>query len=575
MSNKNEQMPENEELRTPLQEDAETPGERDAAPESAGGVPEEADAPAQDIPQDVADREAFLEKITQEENAPKPEKPVKIKKDRRKLRYGGMATALTAVAVVVIVLINVVASVLSDRFPLNLDLTSNKMFTLNDTSVKVAKSLASDVKVYIFAEEKLFTQPTTTNDGLNDMLRQFHEALKQYNSLSGGKLTFEFIDLTSDPTKASGFEEYEVTSGTILFVAGNRYQKATINDLYSYDQDSYTGQTTNLASEVEQVLASRLLMVTSENTPGVVFLTGHEEDSNAVSGIQSLLEVNNYTVESLNFTGSEELSEDAVLAVIAAPSKDYSDDEIERLRAWLDNDGKRGRNLFVLINFSASCPNLYEFLRVDYGIEVTDQLVMETSSERVYRGYPYYTYADISSGGNVGDLSGKRVLAPVTRQLITHFDSDTEETQYNLNVMTFPESAQLVPMAEATDENAEAEPKDAEEYPIVGMAQSTAWSIVDNSAKVSTNVLVSGCQQMFYSSMMSLQTVYNEQLLLNEFNGMTGNKVAVSISNKSLERETLEFNMAQAYIFFGIFVVAIPVILLIVCLVVFLRRRRL
>ena len=56
---------------------------------------------------------------------------------------------------------------------------------------------------------------------------------------------------------------------------------------------------------------------------------------------------------------------------------------------------------------------------------------------------------------------------------------------------------------------------------------------------------------------------------------MTHNESSVQISNKPLERTKLEFNTSQAYIFLVVFVIAIPLALLIVCLVVFLRRRRL
>ncbi len=44
----------------------------------------------------------------------------------RKFRYGTLSTVLTLVVVAAVVLVNVVASLLNDRYPLNLDLTSGQ-----------------------------------------------------------------------------------------------------------------------------------------------------------------------------------------------------------------------------------------------------------------------------------------------------------------------------------------------------------------------------------------------------------------------------------------------------------------
>ena len=46
------------------------------------------------------------------------EKPEKVHKDHRKLRYGTIATAMSVVVIAAVVLFNVVVGVLDDRFPL-------------------------------------------------------------------------------------------------------------------------------------------------------------------------------------------------------------------------------------------------------------------------------------------------------------------------------------------------------------------------------------------------------------------------------------------------------------------------
>ena len=55
----------------------------------------------------------------------KEEKPKKEKKAHKKLKHGSMAVAFTAVFIAVLVLINIVATQVFERFPLSFDMTSN------------------------------------------------------------------------------------------------------------------------------------------------------------------------------------------------------------------------------------------------------------------------------------------------------------------------------------------------------------------------------------------------------------------------------------------------------------------
>lgn len=577
---KNENTPEREKL-----QNSEALAENENKETAADPAAEHTDS-AQAAPQEETVETAAAEEVlspdehskgsasVEDETKNSKPKKEKVKKDTRKLRYGGMATALTAVVIVVVVLVNVVANILSDRFPLNLDLTADKLFTLSEESKEVAKGIDKDVEIVAFMEESLLANAST--EGTGAILKQLYEALKLYDSYSGGKVKTTYVDLNSDPSLSTRYREYNVEYYDLLFLCGDRYQKVSAYDMFTTDQYYTTVQ----SSKVEQMLASRLMMVTSDVTPEVLFLTGHEEDSYTVAGLKAILEVNNYSLTDLNITGSEEYSDEAVMAVIAAPTKDYSDEEIEALREWLDNDGKQGRQLMVIVNYEADCPKLYEFLNVEYGLEVTNNMVQETDANRVYMMQASLVYADIGDSDYLPDISGNHALTPISRQILMNAGTNTDSSLFNTALLTFPESAKLVKMADALkepdgEEQEAPESFDADEYPIVGGAMATKWTYDDDNNRIETNVIVLGSNSMVYDNFTSMSTVYNEEFLLGITNGVTGNESSVNISNKPLEQTTLEFTSGQAYIFFGVFVVAVPVIILIVCLVVFLRRRRL
>lgn len=528
--------------------------------------------------------EEFLSEDGAEEEAPeqggdkKAKKAKKSKRDSRRFRYGSMATAVTAVVAVLVVVLNVVVSLLADRFPINIDLTQNKLFSLSDNSVAIAKSIDKDVQVIVFGSEDLYKNPNLDAQyyQLEALYKEIYKALQQYTSYSGGKVTVKYEDLNLNPQLATQYNKYEVTSGDILLLCGDRYQKVSFNDMFEISGDGYT-QAQTVSSKVEVTLASRIKNVMRDTVQVITAFVGHEEDENTVSALKSIYEANGYDFKELNLASSEEIDAGTVAGLIVGPTKDFTADEIERLQKWLDNDGKLDRNLMVFADFQADCKNLYEFLNVEYGLEVTDNLVMETSLTRTFRYSGYYPYADTADTDFTKDLSGSaNVLPPLTRQIVTHKENNSENSLYNVPIITFPESAKLMKIKDATDENASSEDDKsfaADAYPINGMAASVKWTYVDNE-QVKTNVILSGSTQMILAA--SQANVKNENVLMSALGAMTGVVDDINVSTKSLERDTITFSDSTTLIVgLGVFTVGIPVIILIICLVVFLKRRHL
>lgn len=530
----------------------------------------------QDVSDVTEEKVAETEKAEMpEDNTPKAEAHGK-KKHRgvsRKFRYGTLSTVLTLVVVAAVVLVNVVASLLNDRFPLNLDLTSDKLFTLSEESRQVAQSIDADIDVVVFAGEENFSDATTDSTA-GSIMRQFYELMKQYEAQSGGHVKTTYLDVVANPTLASRYSEYEVQSGDILFIGNGKHKKANINDLASYTSSHYS--TTISGSQVEKIVASNLVNISSEYTPVVALLTGHDEASYSLQGIQSVLSANNYEVREIDITGSEELGDDINTLVIAAPSKDYTDDEVKKVREWMNNGGNLGRNLAVFVNYQADCPNLYEYLNVDFGIEVTNNLIIETDINRYFRSNQSWLYGDIADTDYTGNSAGDRkALTMLTRQLLTHRESDTSSTLFNTDLITYSDSAQLVTLQEGQTE--EVTPFEPEETPVVGTAMATRWETGEDGESRTSHVLVSGSQDLVSPALRSyMTTVNNEEFTLDLFGEMTGNQETVNISTQSLDQAILSFSGGQALVIgFGIFTIGLPAVTLIICLVVFLRRRHL
>ncbi len=515
---------------------------------------------------------AKLSKI--EGETPRARKPLNL----RKLRIGATATAVTVAVVVLVLLLNVVMRLLNERFPLVLDVTADKAFTLSEQSRTVAAAVDKDVAITVFAQETQLSNPSFGSD-LDIIARQFYQFSKDYSTLTKGKVKVEYVDLEGDPTKLTAYSDYNISTGSILFRCEALYRTITLDDLYVMDDSNYqyTGEY-SITSKVEQMLAANINAVVSGNSKTVTFLTGHSEYTGVITSLKNLYELNGYLTEQIDYTtAAAKISDSTGVVVIAAPAADYTVDEISRLRKWLLNDGKRNRHLLVLCNPAAvgKCTNLYEFLQEDYGIEVTDKLIAETNENNVPAGMgEYYPLSQIGLTELTVDVSEKTVVMPVTLQLKLHYDADIEKNALtNHAVVSFEETAKLVD-AQMVAENKTPTKADAETYPVVGMAYAYDYDFDSENKPVSNYVLVSG--SCLSANFVTNALYENEDMFVYPMRTMCDLGDTLVISGRTTTNTLLYFSELTGDILgIGVFTVGIPAVVLILGLVVFFKRRHL
>lgn len=550
----------------------------------------------------MADMKKTDLQVPDTEPAVSAEKPAKKKKlrDGRRFRYGTAATVLTVVVVIAAILLNLLVDRLEARYPLTPDLTELQILSLSDESKTIARNLKDDVKITICYDRSYFESPNTGYAEIDNICKQFYSALQEYRSLSGGKVTYEFVNLTEDPIKAAQLSQYNVANGSILFVCGDRSAITTLDNLYTYD-DNYQYYLYGYASEyqfdslVEKVLATNLQKVTNASLMPVTLLTGHGEDEKVIAAVSSLLKANGYDVLTLDITTMDTFDETTTMAILPAPSTDYTDDELKTLRTWTENGGRYDRHLTYIVDYYHFLPNLSEFFKDNYGIEVTPNWVVETSTSRMFSFYTQYVYGNVATT-DFTSIDDTWVKSPITFQLLTHWDEDRSLSRYVQPVVTFPDSAELIDLNTylnyveeqdasdisdsglSHDSEEDSNPLDqqkAESYPIAGMAYSVTKRTVDGKATES-NALVCGSSGYFSLNLTDAATS-NEATFLSVFNGILGNEDAVQISNKSVVPEKVDFgsDATKKIIGLGVFTIGLPVVLLIIALVVFLRRKNL
>ena len=194
----------------------------------------------------------------------KPSKGIKAFLKSRKARHGGMAIALVIIVTAVVVVINIIANLLVERFPnLKLDFTANSAYALQADTVDYMNHLNKDAKVTILMTENQF-------EGRGEYFVQAKNLLEKMVAESNGKLTLDYVDTTTNPGFTNKYKNVDWTSATTIAIveSGEQYQALTLDDCFTYNQEYYSayGYYEFESTTIEQAVVTAVLNVTTEAT---------------------------------------------------------------------------------------------------------------------------------------------------------------------------------------------------------------------------------------------------------------------------------------------------------------------
>ena len=554
-----------------------------------------------------ADVKDVLKQIVEEEKADKSEKPEKPKKVRsegtaKKLKHGTMATVFTCVFLALLVLVNVVTTVLFERYPITIDLTKDKIYSITEQSEEYVKKVDRDVLVTIFADEDTYINYSAYN-------KQAVELLKNYCKLNH-HISYRFVDIDSNPdiikTYSDTISSFDIIFETDSEVDGEtvkRTRKLGMVDLLTFNdqlvsqlsQSGYSidmlreqaGNDMNLlayygsyveSSNAEQAFTSALMTVTDPNPVDVCFLTGRSEVKDLISGgsplsyFRTLLVANGYNVSEIDIT-KEDIPEGTDIAVIGAPTVDYLPEEVQKVSDYMNNGGELGKQLIYIASYSQDkTPNLDEFL-AEYGLEIGKGVICETYGEN-YINYPFVTVASELSDNFSQDILSKDLVisSMYTRPVNTLFDEQnmvttekyvqstgnayTAELEYNENNIQVPTDTLT---------------RGQQCYFAIG---SKAKFADDGSGDTTySNLLCFGSEYLLQSNIMSAEQYGNSEYFFSVLNGITHKTDGVFIKPKTIKGTAFDIDQSKKSVLMWTFIVIIPVAVLIVGLVVWLRRK--
>jgi len=238
--------------------------------------------------------------------------------------------------------------------PKNWDVTQDKSNTLAPETLQALQSLPNPVNAVAFYAS---VSPESAT-----------ELLEKFKSNSNGKFDYQFVNPDTDPVAA---REAGITGdGKIMLVMGDQKEIA------------------NFASETE--LTKALIKLINPETRAVYFLTGHGEatldfSDRSFSTAKQTLESKNYMVNSLNLLADNKIPDDAQAIVIAGPTKQVSDYEVQLLKAYVDAGGSLivMEDPLLLTEFGDAPDPLSDYLANDWGIVLNNDIIIDLNSQQV------------------------------------------------------------------------------------------------------------------------------------------------------------------------------------------------
>lgn len=531
---------------------------------------------ATEIEKDIKADETSTDEVTGKEETSDVEikKQSKIKKilHSRKFSKGWLSIAIIAVFLACVVAVNIIASVLENKFPsLSVDITSSNMYQLQDDTKKLCKNVNKDIDIYLLSDEDTFTSYDSSFG-----VAYFSQALQFFKEIAAlnSHITFKFEDTASNPSFAKKYSNLNLTtsgSSTICVIdAGNdRYKGLSMTDFFETENDSSTGYTKIKSSKVEQAVCTAILGLTKENVAKACFVTSSGVNSSYFSTLKTFLDNQAYSTSTVDLDSNNKVPNDCDILLFVAPTTDISEQALKKVNDYL-NTAKKSNKTFVYIPAPAvidgGTPNMDSFLE-EQGIKIDNKWIYEEDNDYLTPLSPNdnrlstfdYDDSDFTDG----------------------IDSSTKVAMFDTWNITLTKGSSAKVLLKSS-KKADLLPTDAKSTDDIkkGSGKALNGAVINQSEVsdgVNKNVVVIGSYDALCGDLLTKYSQYNNsKYFANLFNLLTENDgETITINSATASDTSLGLEAASDALFPSIlFVGIIPLGVLILGIVIWAVRRK-
>jgi ABC-type uncharacterized transport system involved in gliding motility auxiliary subunit len=305
----------------------------------------------------------------------------------RQTKYGAYAAAY----ILVVLAIVVVANVLANRYNKSLDTTSNKQYSLSDQTKKIIGGLKQNASITYFNQSTRF--------------QQGKDVLDEYASVSP-KIHIEYVDPDKNPqlARAAGIRDF----GTAVVQIGDKKDTAK--------------------SVTEEGLTGAFIRVLKGTTRTVCFVTGSGEhaiddtERDGLSQFKDVLAKDEYQAKAIDLLQKAEVPSDCTTLVIAGPTHDYQQPQVDAIKTYVENGGRAFFMLDPPIQFGRSeiaANDALTSLLASWGVTLDKDMILDLNpvGQLAGLGPQVALVTTYSSQPIVSGMRGSAVGFPLSRSL--------------------------------------------------------------------------------------------------------------------------------------------------------------
>ena len=480
-------------------------------------------------------------------------------------KYTAVAWILALLVLAVAVPLNLIA----ERLNITADMTPNSLYTLTSTTTKLLSEYdAQGVKVDVY-----FLGEMKEMEGDPEMLAMYR-TLIEYDKFN----CFNLIDF--DPDTQPQFKkdidptgEYNLSKYDFVFKRDQFVKRIPASMMYTYgiSEDAKGNEiVTNAEFRAENFFTGAMYSVVTGEEPVVYFLEGHGEHTlDEMTRLKANLANYNYKAQTLNLMNTDAVPEDACMIICARPTTDISEAEFKKLNDYLD----KGGNLSLLMNPN---PAKISYTYLDnimyrFCIGMNYNTIYETDTARHVSGNNQIFMVDLVPAAEDAEVDLTSEL--LANQSIPPYmpASRSFESLYNENYATCVVGDLIRTATTAMADPCGGTLEDPESS--TGKNHSLAMYSMD-SLRNNAKLTVFGSSEFITDDAMKtnyyIQPTY---LYVSAITWMYNSDVDMNIDNKSKTYDELPINSADtAKKYMGLFI-AFPILIALVGVVVWLRRK--
>jgi ABC-type uncharacterized transport system involved in gliding motility auxiliary subunit len=450
----------------------------------------------------------------------------------RQTKYGAYA----ALYILVVLAIVVVANMLPDRFNKSYDTTSNKRYSLSDQTKKIVAGLKQNANITYFNQSTRF--------------QQGKDLLDQYANLSP-KVHVVYVDPDKNPelARAAGVREF----GTAVVQIGDKKETAK--------------------SVTEEGITGAFIRDLKGTTRTVCFVGGSGEhaiddtERDGFSQFKDLVSKDEYQARAIDLLQKAEVPADCTTVVIAGPTHDYLQPQVDAIKSYVENGGRAFLMLDPPVQFGRSqvaTNDALTNLLQSWGVTLDKDIILDLNPMGQLAGLgPQVALVTTYSGQPiVSQMRGSAVGFPLSRSMqIKNADKTSVEKLFDSS------SSSLATYNLSSPEVSVADPNNRK-GPLTIAAAGTYNTGKQNSQG---RFVVTGSSSWAANRFLGFNG--NSDLALNALNWLASDEDLISIRPKQQEDRRVTMTRAQLILVRAISQFVLPLMVVIAGTLVWWKRR--